>query len=51
MTNFIFIIKSNTTFELWQVPDDMCRQRFICEVASSPKTYSPLYGIFKKQLR
>lgn len=43
-------------FNLWfvwdaQVLDDMCRQRFLCQVASSPKNYSPLYGIFKKQLR
>lgn len=34
-----------------QVADDMCRQRFLCEVASSPTTYSPLYDVFKKQLR
>ena len=29
----------------------MCRQRFLCEVAASPTAYSPLYGVFKKQLR
>jgi hypothetical protein len=34
-----------------QIQDDMCRQRFICEVASSPTAYSPLYKVFKKQLR
>lgn len=34
-----------------QIPYDMCRQRFICQVASSPTAYSPLYNVFKKQLR
>lgn len=33
-----------------QIGDDMCRQYFLCEIAASPTTYSPMYSIFKKQL-
>ncbi|XP_032782451.2 uncharacterized protein LOC116920343 [Daphnia magna] len=42
--------KIDIYMDYMEIRDDMCRQRFICEVASSPDTYSPLYGIFKKQL-
>ncbi|XP_057377799.1 uncharacterized protein LOC130699563 [Daphnia carinata] len=42
--------KIDMYMDYMEIRDDMCRQRFICEVASLPDTYSPLYGIFKKQL-
>ncbi|XP_046647200.1 uncharacterized protein LOC124337161 isoform X2 [Daphnia pulicaria] len=43
--------KIDVYMDYLEIPDDMCRQRFICEVASSPTAYSPLYNVFEKQLR
>ncbi|XP_046647199.1 uncharacterized protein LOC124337161 isoform X1 [Daphnia pulicaria] len=42
--------KIDVYMDYLEIPDDMCRQRFICEVASSPTAYSPLYNVFEKQL-
>ena len=33
-----------------QINDDMCKQRYLCEMAADPDTYSPVFPVFAKPL-
>lgn len=34
----------------WQIDEDICQQRVICEVFAEPEKYKPVSDIFERKL-